>query len=267
MKKYRSRVDEGHHFQKSKEHEKYRKGRNIKFNAEFHENDDIPNQAQSWKRGRGREHSSSSEVTERTSSRVVFQKLGKELFPNREEPKRGRLRNRSASPIWNDKDNLIETNSSKISGISQQITSANDLEFRILQKQSKPNHNKELFPQRPTKHRLNAFDKKDVNIRFRPSCGVNELVTGREAPQLSTYESMSSGSIKQDNKNISKIKIRGIANNSLSSAQDFSIKGAASGLRVKELFPALADNTGKDIFARISGGRGQQRKAAKDLFS
>lgn len=126
---------------------------------------------------------------------------------------------------------------------------------------------KELFPQKITSHRRSgAFDAADETVAdlFANKMPVPFMDGSGDAP-VETPSLASRITGRSSGNDSPGFSIRGTAK--VPPASVFNIKGAASGPRVKELFPStLGDNAGKELFSERLNGRGARRQKASDLF-
>ncbi|CCU80421.1 unnamed protein product [Blumeria hordei] len=200
---------------------------------------------------RRRDHSLSSSDTHQ---RNPGGKSSKELFPDRSGSDYRRLRQRSASPVRDiGPSQIAESSSSRLGRRGRDNKGTRSPAAR------------ELFPQKCFPQRSGAFDETDESISFHTRdtavASLNEIVDSQTDASLA-----SSASRKHDGE-MSRTKMQRSGAGTGNPSFEFAIKGAASGVRVKELFPdALGTNSGKELFAQILDGRGQRRKTAKDLF-
>lgn len=129
---------------------------------------------------------------------------------------------------------------------------------------------KELFPEKTSvsHRRSGAFDAADETADLFSSKMHVPFMDGGSDERSRTGESLASRIAKGHSDNDISFSICGAAKAFPVVTPTFNIKGAASGTRVKELFPSkFGDNSGKELFSETLEGRGGRRQKAQDLFS
>jgi Nuclear cap-binding protein subunit 3 len=271
-RRYRDREDGGYRSQRYDDREQEKREREADFDASLYDDDESAIAKRSARDIRNHGSSSGSESRGRDSARVRFGGgAGKELFPERVDGGRGRLRDRSASPL-RESDEDLEMRESRSTPSRQQDTaaSANRLKAQMIKSRLKEvSSTKELFPQKTTSHRRSgAFDAADETVAdlFANKMPV-PFVDGSGDSNPRDIPMVASRDMGRNSGNGSTaFNIRGTAKALPTSV--FSIKGAAASRpRVKELFPStLGDNAGKELFSERLNGRAAQRQKASDLF-
>lgn len=254
--RYRERDDGGYRSQRydEREHRKRQDGdAEAGFDASLYDDDDSA-LAKRASRNIRREYSHRSTSRSRNRYRSDGGPV-KELFPER-GAESGRLRDRSASPMREDEDELRRTERRRDTAAIANREKASSIKARLRESDGV----KELFPQKLNgKHRRSdAFDAADETADlFSNRMAVPFTDGGGDERPLASRVTNRHPSSREPVFNI-----RGAAS---SQPQGFSIKGAAGS--VKELFPAsLGDNSKKELFANLEG-RGRRRQKAEDLFS
>jgi hypothetical protein len=115
----------------------------------------------------------------------------------------------------------------------------------------------ELFPNKrqsfSNHRRSNAFDASELDRAG--------LISGSPQPSRSLEERITG---RPSRANTDEVRVRGAAQNS-----GITIRGAAAGQSVKELFPmkvGAGGNAGKELFGERIKGRGAPRRKAEDMF-
>jgi hypothetical protein len=258
-RRYRDRDDGGYRSQRydDREQENRLKGDEAAgFDASLYDDD-----ADALARRSARNHPGSPSDSDSGGRRVRFRgTAGKELFPGSTgERGSGRLRDRSASPLRNDdrsgsRDSYNQGRRSGPRKPSAAAASDNRLRAQRIKADMRASAPKELFPQKD--QRSGVFDAADETADLFANTMPVPFVDGSADRQTSTQPNSKWDIITGYN-------IRGASK--APTSQGFSIKGAASGGQVKELFPAhFGDNAGKELFG--IEGRGRRRQKAEDLF-
>jgi hypothetical protein len=266
-RRYRDREDDGYRSQRYDDREQRKREREADFDASLYDDDEIAIAKRS-----ARENSSSGNESRGRESRRTRLRgpAGRELFPERVDGGSGRLRNRSASPLReSDGDQDMRESRNAPSTRQDTAAAANRLKAQMIKARMKETSStKELFPEKTASHRRSgAFDAADETVAdlFANKMPVPFMDgSADDGPsEISTLASrFTSKSIGNETSGFS---IRGTAK--VLPASVFSIKGAASTPRVKELFPSsLGDNSGKELFSDGLSGRGARRQKASDLF-
>ena len=260
--KYRDRGDGGYRSQRYDDKEQRRRERDPGFDASLYDDDEVAVARRAGRQSNRRDSSSGNDSRSREFRSVrPLGAAGRELFRDRENMS-GRLRNRSASPL---RDSAVDRDGGD-AGIrddrnQDRVASANRLKAKALKAQLKSSEStKELFPLKTIHRRSAAFDAADETA---------DLFAGKMAVPFTDGSNDVNGSLASriTSRNTPGFSIRGSANARPDVVQSFSIKGTASGPKVKELFPTtLGDNSGKELFSDRLEGRGRRRQKAEDLF-
>jgi hypothetical protein len=263
---YRDRDDGGYRSQRYDDREQRKRqdgDEEAGFDANLYDDDETALAKRAARQSR--RDSSSGNDTRGRDRRVRFRgAAGKELFPDRESDKeRGRLRDRSASPLRDsDGDHDMEKSARADRERRRQdnAASANRQKAQIIKAQQREAGSKELFPSKTNINyrRSDAFDAADETADLFSSRMAVPFMDGNSdrRPLASRITSRNSSHEPTG------FSIRGAA--STPPVQTFNIKGAA---KVKELFPStLGDNAGKELFSERLEGRGRRRQKAEDLF-
>jgi hypothetical protein len=259
-KRYRDRDDGGYRSQRYDDREQENRLKSDEaagFDASLYDDD---TDALARRSARNRPESISD--SDSGGRRVRFRgTAGKELFPGSVGDRgSGRLRDRSASPLRDDGELESWGNSARTRQNGQRrpnATAASDnrLKAQLIKASLRvTSSTKELFPQKD--QRSGVFDATDETADLFANKMPVPFLDG-SSDRLSSKPSTD----KWDT--ITGFSIRGASK--APATQGFSIKGAASGGQVKELFPAhFGDNAGKELFGLE--GRGRRRQKAEDLF-
>lgn len=263
--RYRDRDDGGYRSQRydDREQQKRQDGdADAGFDASIYDDDESA-LAKRSARNRPRDYSPDSEPRARNRGRS--QGLSsKELFPDRDGEK-GRLRDRSASPM---RENEWESRKDDVRLLERKrdmAAAANREKAQLIKSKLKDaSAAKELFPNKVNtkQRRPDTFDAADETADlFSDRMPTVPFTDDRHNERLTLASRVTNRhSTPNDSSGFS---IRGAAK--VSKPQSFSIKGAAG--NVKELFPStLGDNSGKELFSGRLEGRGQRRQKAEDLF-
>ncbi|TQS34437.1 hypothetical protein Golomagni_05181 [Golovinomyces magnicellulatus] len=260
-KNYRNRSDGDN---SSQEHEKCKEKRH-KRKYEFGSSPRIDAESPVLCRGntgRRRWRDETTDISRRHDSRQVWSsRNGKELFPDHEDQNRGRLRSLSASPPCDDNE-IRENSLFSVRATGQNLTSKH-FKNQKQKEEFSGNGINELFSRTKSKEHRSTFDDSDL-----PSNSKNfSHVEDNENFQFRKNLTQSVRTLRKENLTQHGINIRGIAKALTSSSQGFSIKGAASSLPVKELFPSsLGKNNGKELFTGSLNDKVHLQNTVKDLF-
>jgi len=271
-RKYRDRDDGGYRSQRYDDREQQKRERNTEFDASLYDDDEVAIAQRAERDNRRQDSSSGNESRGRESRKVHFRgAAGKELFPDLENRGGGRLRNRSASPL-RDRDGdqkMIESRFAERRRLDT-AASANRQKAQMMKAQLREADSpKELFPQKASfiHRRSDAFDAADETADLFANKMPVPFMDGSGDSRSRNSASLASRITRKVPDNDVGFSIRGAAKLSAAPIQTFSIKGAASGARVKELFPSsLGENAGKELFSERLEGRGRRRQKAEDLF-
>ncbi|KAI1005451.1 hypothetical protein K3495_g2769 [Podosphaera aphanis] len=251
-KKYRDRQDGAYTSRKYDDREQKKRERDTEFDNSFYDDDEtITSEPSENKRQRKRRYDNSGNTGSR-SQEVRSVRSERELFPDLPGADGGRLRNQSASP-------LRSSNRRNGRSKSASVNRSRPLDTQGNLKQNGP---KELFPEKLSHPLRSIHSRKDQKIDlFSDGMSFTSLRRNENTRPTNNRNQKSS-------KQIGGFNIRGLVNGTPPSppTQEFLIKGAASDVRVKELFPTLQDGSGKESFSSILGGNSQRRKKAEDLF-
>lgn len=263
-KNYRHKNEGGHRIQKNEGREPHRRDRKTDLDSRLHERAKFPNlnQARATRRGHRREIILISEARDK-DLRHEYSKTGKELFPDHEDSNRGRLRDRSISPVQDDKDMRKGTSQMFNSAARSLAKTSNH-----FSKASGNNNSKELFPASQSKQRLGILDEMDHSIDLFSKSSVVAPPKGSEYHQKKSRQGFSFNKPKSKADNSKEINIRGLAKDLPLTTKGFSIRGASTCIVAKELFPSSnSTNDRKELFDRKTDGVSRQKKVVKDLFS
>ncbi|RFU31009.1 hypothetical protein B7463_g5343, partial [Scytalidium lignicola] len=278
--KYRDRDDGGYRSQRYDEYEQRRRqngDENNGFDASLYDDDEAALALRASRRRRRRDSSvsSGSDFRGRRSRQRVT--APKELFPDKapiDSRSKGRLRNRSASPVLDDNDRGLESKFDehvRDSAAAANRRKAQAIKNRLMESISNP---KELFPRTAgvSHHRSDAFDAADETADIFANTMTVPFLDGtsdRRSRRPSLASRISGAKLidritpKTDDTDTFNIKGSATA----SAVRDFAIKGGAGESSIKELFPSHNTNAGKELFSERLQGRGGRRKKAEDLFS
>ncbi|KAH8602296.1 hypothetical protein B0O99DRAFT_658007 [Bisporella sp. PMI_857] len=250
-RRYRERDDDGYRSQRydDREHRKRRdEDETSGFDASLYDDDEA---ALAQRANRKRRQDSRSRSNSRERRRVRFGGAGKELFPEKADERRSRLRDRSASPVRGIERDL-EADRRYIR--QNNAAAENRAKAQAIKAQLQDAGTKELFPDKlgVSHHRSLAFDAADATADL----------FAKQMP-VPFVDGAGSGAIRDSGGK--GINIRGVAKPNKSINFDFAIKGGANG-GVKELFPSHGGNSGKELFGETLEGRGGRRRKAEDLF-
>lgn len=277
--KYRDRDDGGYRSRRYDDYEQRRRengDENNGFDASLYDDDEASLALRASRRNRRRDSSVSSGSDFRGRRRGYRGSAAKELFPDkvpRESRSKGRLRDRSASPVF-DPDDARNKGDKFDEHVRDSAAVANRrkaqaIKSRIMEAISTP---KELFPHHAgvSHHRSDAFDAADQTADLFANKMSVPLVDGASdrKPHGASLESrITSGKLEDritpKSEDTGAFNIKGSA--TASTVRDFAIKGGATS--VKELFPSHNSNAGKELFSERLEGRGRRRQRAEDLFS
>ncbi|KAE9379284.1 hypothetical protein N431DRAFT_451165 [Stipitochalara longipes BDJ] len=270
-RRYRDRDDGGYRSQRYDDREQQKREREADFDASLYDDDEGAIAKRSARDIKYRGSSSGSDLRGRESRRARYGgAAGKELFPDRLDGGSGRLRDRSASPLRESNgDQGMEVSHDASSRRQDTAASANRLTAQMIKARLKEaTSTKELFPQKTTSHRRSgAFDAADETVAdlFANKMPVPFMDGSGDSGPRETPSLASRITGRGSGDDPSGFSIRGTAK--ALPASVFTIKGAASGPRVKELFPSsLGDNAGKELFSERLNARGARRQKASDLF-
>lgn len=264
--KYRDRDDGGYRSQRydDRENRKRQIGDEASgFDANLYDDDEAALASRAArKHARQDSASSGSDSRERGGRRVRFRgAAGKELFPEKAERGKGRLRDRSASPL-RDADGKQDIESRR----QDTAASANRLKAQIIKAQlQEAGSKKELFPHKVgvSHRRSDAFDAADATADlFGKQLPVPFTDGSNDQRPKGSGPSLASRITSRPDSKLGILNIRGVAKTAVT--HDFMIKGSAQENGAKELFPN--DNSGKELFEARIGGRGRRRQKAEDLF-
>ncbi|KAI1098545.1 hypothetical protein F4804DRAFT_121294 [Jackrogersella minutella] len=268
-RRYRDRDGNGYSRRPARE-ARYREAEE-QFDVSLYDDDEatLSNRATQSRPRRRRSYTSDPSEDRRGRDSYRNDNRGKELFPSGAGNRDGAKRQRSASPVDRDGDEMMGDIAN--GGLA---TRNRDRARAIKSRLSRSNRSRELFPDESTTGvgRL-GDDVEDTRTLLAkgimlplmdgssdaPTTGPRRLedritVPGRE--KLANRITGASGS---------GFNIRGTASQK-STDQGFAIKGSA-GKSAKELFPEkLGINSGKELFADRLDGRSRQRQRAGDLF-
>ncbi|TVY85546.1 Uncharacterized protein LSUE1_G000075 [Lachnellula suecica] len=262
--KYRDRDDGGYRSQRydDREQQNRQDGDRISgFDSSLYDDDEAALARRATRNGDRRDSSSGGE------SRARFRgAAGKELFPDRGGDRgSGRLRDRSASPVREDRSPRREVSRRRRPDTA---ASANRLKAQKIKAHLKElGAAKELFPQKAgvNHRRSGAFDAADETADLFANKMPVPFTDGSGDFRQESTDSLASKLSRKNWDQETGFSIRGAAKTS--QVQGFSIKGAASGGQVKELFPShFGENSGKELFSERLEGRGRRRQKAEDLF-
>ncbi|KAK5627256.1 hypothetical protein RRF57_002971 [Xylaria bambusicola] len=201
---------------------------------------------------------------------------GKELFPENLGSRHRTSRNRSASPV-HDRDGDRDMNDLANNG-SAVARERNRYRAQAIKSHlSRQNRAKELFPSEAASESGRLGDKvEDAATLLSKGITLPLMDGSSDAPAVDARKLADRVTVPGKGKLAARItspgptggaafNIRGVADRR-SSNTGFAIKGSA-GKSVRELFPdKFGQNTGKELFGDIAGGRPRQRQRAGDLF-
>ncbi|RKF77107.1 hypothetical protein GcM1_222055 [Golovinomyces cichoracearum] len=260
-KNYRNRSGGDNSSQEHEKNKEKRQKRKHNFDSSLRDDADSPVLFRG-NTGRRRWRDETSGPSRRHSSRQArSSRNGKELFPDHEDQNRGRLRNQSASPPC-DENEVPENSSFSVRVTAQALTS----KYPQNQKRKEDfsgNGINELFSRTKSKEHLSTFDDSDPLSK----CKNFSRMENNENLQPNKNLAQSVGALRKGNLTPHGINIRGITKALSSSSQSFAIKGAASSLPVKELFPSsLGKNNGKELLTGSFNEKVHLQNTVKDLF-
>ncbi|KAH8815764.1 hypothetical protein F5884DRAFT_192513 [Xylogone sp. PMI_703] len=274
--KYRDRDDGGYRSQRYDEYEQRRRengDENSGFDASLYDDDEAALAQRSSRRRRRRDSSVSSGSDSRGRRTRQRAMATKELFPDkapRDDKSKGRLRNRSASPVRD-----VEMPSKFDDHIRDSAAAANRRKAQAIKSQLMDSISgpKELFPHVGiSHHRSDAFDAADetadifankMNVPFLDGALDQRSRVPSLASRITSTKLSDRITPKPEDTDTFNIK----GSTTASAVRDFAIKGGAGGASMKELFPSHNTNAGKELFSERLQGRGGRRQKAEDLFS
>lgn len=262
---YRDREDGGYRSQRYDDREQRKRELESEFDATLYDDDEVAIANRAVRRHIRQDSSSGGDSGDRGQRRVRARQ-NRELFPERGQRGSGRLRDRSASPAREtDSDRDAARMRRQDATAAENRLKAQAIKARLREAQAP----KELFPEKASisHRRSGAFDAADETADLFANKMPVPFMDGSSDERSKTGESLTSRITKRGLDNDIGFSIRGTAKVFTPTTPTFSIKGAASGTRVKELFPSkFGNNSGKELFSDTLEGRGGRRQKAEDLF-
>jgi hypothetical protein len=262
---YRDREDGGYRSQRYDDREQRKREQESEFDATLYDDDEAAVANRALRRHTRQDSSSGGDSGDRGQRRVRARR-DRELFPERDQRGSGRLRDRSASPT---RDTDFDRDAARMRrqdlAAAENRSKAQAIKARLRESQAP----KELFPEKTnvSHRRSGVFDAADETADLFSSKMHVPFMDGGSDERSKAEGSLASRITNGRPDNDIGFSIRGAAKVFPAVTPTFSIKGAASGTRVKELFPSkFGDNSGKELFSETLEGRGGRRQKAQDLF-